>query len=87
MPRTVNVHEAKTSLSRLLDEVARGESVIIARAGKPVAELVPLRRVDIKWGALAGQIECDDEAFRAADADIAALFGEELFDGEPDAAP
>lgn len=87
MPKTVNVHEAKTHLSRLLDEVARGESVIIARAGKPVAELVPLRRVDIKWGALAGQIEYDDEAFRAADAEIAALFDDDLYVGEPDAAP
>ena len=38
---TVNVHEAKTHLSRLLDAVERGEDVVIARAGKPVARLVP----------------------------------------------
>jgi len=37
----VNVHEAKTHLSRLLARVARGEEVVIARAGKPVARLVP----------------------------------------------
>lgn len=40
----VNVHEAKTHLSRLLARVARGEEVVIARAGKPVARLVPVAR-------------------------------------------
>lgn len=39
-----NVHEAKTNLSRLLDEMERGEDVVIARAGRPVARLVPLGR-------------------------------------------
>ncbi|MDT5158725.1 MAG: hypothetical protein QOH51_3082 [Acidobacteriota bacterium] len=39
----VNVHEAKTNLSRLLQRVAAGEEVIIARAGVPVARLVPVR--------------------------------------------
>jgi prevent-host-death family protein len=38
----VNVHEAKTHLSRLLERVALGEEVVIAKAGKPVAKLVPL---------------------------------------------
>jgi prevent-host-death family protein len=40
----VNVHEAKTQLSRLLELVEQGETVIIARHGQPVAELVPARR-------------------------------------------
>ena len=40
MARTVNVHEAKTHLSRLLEEVRQGEEVVIAKAGKPVARLV-----------------------------------------------
>lgn len=40
--KTVNVHEAKTTLSRLLEEVSQGGQVTIARAGKPVARLVPL---------------------------------------------
>ena len=39
-PRTVNVHEAKTHLSRLLDRVAAGEQIVIAKAGRPVAKLV-----------------------------------------------
>ena len=40
----VNIHEAKTHLSRLLERVAMGEEVIIAKAGKPVAKLVPLNK-------------------------------------------
>ncbi|HEY3119081.1 MAG TPA: type II toxin-antitoxin system Phd/YefM family antitoxin [Vicinamibacteria bacterium] len=39
--KTVNVHEAKTHLSRLLARVARGEEIVIAKAGKPVARLLP----------------------------------------------
>ncbi len=42
MGQTVNVHEAKTHLSRLLEAVERGEDVVIARAGRPVARLVPV---------------------------------------------
>jgi prevent-host-death family protein len=41
----VNVHEAKTHLSRLLERVERGEEIVIARAGKPVARLVPVEPV------------------------------------------
>jgi len=41
MTMTVNVHDAKTQLSRLLLRIGQGEEVIIARAGKPVARLVP----------------------------------------------
>jgi prevent-host-death family protein len=44
MATTVNVYEAKTHLSKLLDRVANGEEVIIARAGRPVARLVPVTR-------------------------------------------
>ncbi|MGH9410385.1 MAG: type II toxin-antitoxin system Phd/YefM family antitoxin [Vicinamibacterales bacterium] len=40
--RTVNVHEAKTHLSKLLERVEHGDEILIARAGKPVARLVPL---------------------------------------------
>jgi prevent-host-death family protein len=41
-PRTYNIHEAKTQLSKLLEQVARGDEVLIARAGVPVARLVPI---------------------------------------------
>ncbi len=42
MLRTINVHEAKTHLSQLLDDVEAGEEIVLARAGKPCARLVPL---------------------------------------------
>ncbi len=41
--RTVNIYEAKTQLSKLLDQVAGGEAIVIARAGRPLAKLVPYR--------------------------------------------
>jgi prevent-host-death family protein len=41
--KTVNVHEAKTHFSRLLGRVERGEEIVIARAGRPVARLLPMR--------------------------------------------
>ena len=41
--QTVNVHEAKTHLSRLLNRILVGEEIIIAKAGKPVARLIPFR--------------------------------------------
>lgn len=42
MTTVANIHEAKTHFSKLLEQVARGESVVIARAGTPVAKLVPI---------------------------------------------
>ena len=42
MTRTVNIHEAKTHLSRLLERVSEGEEILIAKAGRPVARLVPV---------------------------------------------
>lgn len=41
-PKTVNIHEAKTHFSRLLGRVERGEEIVIARAGRPVARLLPI---------------------------------------------
>ncbi len=41
--QTVNIHSAKTHLSRLVDEVASGKEIVIAKAGKPMARLVPLQ--------------------------------------------
>ena len=56
--RTLNIHEAKTHLSRLLDEVNAGEVIVIAKAGKPIAKLVPFSSSKPKriGGTLAGQI-------------------------------
>ena len=61
---TVNVHEAKTNLSRLLARVEAGEEVVIARNGKPVARLVALqRRGKRQFGSWKGRIALDDSFF------------------------
>lgn len=56
--KTVNVHEAKTQLSRLLAEVEQGKEVVIARSGKPVAKLIPFPKPSktLVMGDLKGQI-------------------------------
>ncbi len=58
MEKIVNIHEAKTHLSRLLARVMGGEEIIIAKAGKPVARLVPIeeRPAERRPGSAAGQI-------------------------------
>ena len=58
-----NVHEAKTHLSRLLERVERGEEIVIARAGKPVARLVPVAPKTDKRpiGLYKGQIWMSDD--------------------------
>jgi prevent-host-death family protein len=60
--KVVNVHEAKTHLSRLLRRVARGEPVIIARGGKPVARLVP-----VEAGVTERRLGIDEGRGRIAD--------------------
>jgi prevent-host-death family protein len=74
---TVNIHEAKTQLSRLVERAARGEAFIIARAGKP---LVKVSAVDapaepMRLGFLKGEIEVPDDFDRMGEREIAALFG------------
>ena len=61
--QTVNIHEAKTHLSRLLADVAKGEEVIIAKAGHPIARLVPFEeRVRQRvFGKDAGLFEVPDD--------------------------
>jgi prevent-host-death family protein len=61
--KQVNVHEAKTHLSRLIEEVESGVEVIIAKAGKPVARLAPIRGRGRrrKLGVLDGEFEIPDD--------------------------
>ena len=63
MNTVVNVHEAKTHLSRLLEEVAAGAEVVIAKAGKPVARLVPIESMTRpkSLGLLRGRISVPDD--------------------------
>lgn len=74
MGQTVNVHEAKTSLSRLLERVEAGERITIARAGKPVADLVPHVRTDLVFGLAGGQLTYDPDTFDEPVAEIRDLF-------------
>lgn len=55
--KQVNIHEAKTHFSRLVEEAAKGKEIVIARAGKPVARLVPLKSAKRRKriGVLKGQ--------------------------------
>jgi prevent-host-death family protein len=74
---TVNIHDAKTHLSHLLARVEKGETITIARAGKPVADLVPHVRVDIAFGELSGRLQYDADRFDDTDVDLNDLFGVE----------
>lgn len=60
--KSVNIHAAKTQLSKLVDQVAAGNEVVIAKAGKPVARLVPLAPAgrNRKLGALKGKLTVPD---------------------------
>lgn len=63
MVKTVNIHEAKTQLSRLIERVERGEEVIIARAGTPVARLLPFspKGTARQLGMDDGRLEIPDD--------------------------
>jgi prevent-host-death family protein len=74
MVRTVNVHEAKTTLSKLLEKVAAGERVVIAKSGKPVADLVPHVRTDISFGTAEHLIEFDSDTFDDPVPEVSDLF-------------
>jgi prevent-host-death family protein len=72
---TFNVHDAKTQLSRLLERVEAGETVTIARAGKPIADLVPHVRMDVVFGSMRGEVSYDPDTFDDVDSDVLELFG------------
>ena len=67
MTKMVNVYEAKTNLSKLLELVERGERVIISRNGKPVADLIFHQPNKIIFGGMKGQIHWNDADFDEPD--------------------
>ena len=72
---TVNIHQAKTHLSRLVEEVAAGGEVVIAKNGVPRARLVPLERFrKLTFGVLKGKIRYPDNFDVPLAAEILALF-------------
>ncbi|MBW6493193.1 MAG: type II toxin-antitoxin system prevent-host-death family antitoxin [Burkholderiaceae bacterium] len=79
--RTVNIHEAKTHLSRLVEDAAKGESFVIAKAGRPLVKVIALdaptggqlRRL----GFMVGEIAVPDDFDRMGSAEIERLFGDD----------
>lgn len=72
----INIHEAKTQFSKLIEEVAQGGEVVIARAGKPAARLVPIKASkDVrKPGALKGKIRIADDFDAPLPGDLQSMF-------------
>ena len=75
--QTVNIHEAKTHLSRLVEQAAQGKEFVIAKAGKPMVRVVPLQSPSVTraLGFLAGQGVVTAPLKEAFSADIDAMFG------------
>ena len=69
-PGKINIHEAKTHLSRLIEDVANGNEILIAKGGRAMARLVPLGRDESprKLGLLKGKLRIDDDFERSLEA-------------------
>lgn len=70
----VNIHHAKTHLSRLLARAALGEEIVIARAGKPVARLAPVKPTGISLGIDRGRFEVPEDFDDPLPPDVLASF-------------
>lgn len=74
--QTINIHDAKTQLSRYVDQVATGEEIIIARAGKPVARLAPLETKPTRQLGLGkGKFTIPDNFDTMHQEEILSMFG------------
>ncbi|NML74559.1 type II toxin-antitoxin system Phd/YefM family antitoxin [Rhizobium sp. S-51] len=75
--RQINIHEAKTHLSRLVDEAASGEPFIIAKAGRPVAKVVPVDAEPTRerLGFMKGFVKVPEDFDRFGETEIADMFG------------
>jgi prevent-host-death family protein len=75
---TVNIHDAKTQLSRLVDQAAQGEAFIIAKAGKPLVKVVPLSKAEAgtaaRLGFMAGEFTVPDDFDQMGSGEIESLF-------------
>lgn len=80
--QTINIYEAKTHLSRLVDRAANGEPFVIAKAGKPLVKVVPLNAPEAgqvkRLGFLEGQIAVPEDFDQMGKAEIEQLFGDVL---------
>ena len=79
--QTINIHEAKTHLSKLIDQAAKGEAFIIAKAGKPLVKVIaldaPTGKQIRRLGFMKGQIQVPDDFDQMGSHEM-----EQLFDGE-----
>ena len=77
--RTVNMHDAKTNLSKLVDQASKGEPFVIAKAGKPLVKVTSLGAPDAaqmkRIGFLEGRIQTPADFDRMGTAEIADMFG------------
>ena len=77
--KVVNIHQAKTHLSKLVEEASNGESFVIAKAGKPLVKVMALNAptgAEVKrLGFLAGQISVPDDFDRMGQEEIEVMFG------------
>jgi prevent-host-death family protein len=76
--QTINIHEAKTHLSRLVEEAAKGKTFIIAKAGKPMVKVLPLTDEEVtlkkRLGFMLGEISVPDDFDSMEASHIARLF-------------
>lgn len=77
--KTVNIHEAKTQLSKLIEEASKGEAFVIAKAGKPVVKVTALSAPTSaqirRLGFMEGQISVPDDFDRMGKEEIERIFG------------
>ena len=75
--QAINIHEAKTHLSRLVDQAANGEPFVISKAGKPMVrvERLDAPKLPRRLGFLTGQIQVPDDFDNMGQAEIESLFG------------
>ena len=75
---TVNIHDAKTQLSKLVDQAAQGEAFIIAKAGKPMVKVVPLGKAEVgtaaRLGFMVGEFSVPDDFDQMSAGEIESLF-------------
>ena len=76
---TVNIHEAKTQLSKLVDQAVKGETFVIAKAGKPLVKVEALDAPETpqRLGFMKGEIRVPKDFNRIGESQIAAMFGAE----------
>ena len=80
--QTVNIHDAKTNLSKLVAQAASGEPFVIAKSGKPLVKVIPLSTPEVKQmkrlGFMSNQIRVPDDFDQMGSSEIELLFGGEI---------